>query len=209
MVSSAATTVGAYLASLPPDRRAAVETVREVVNRNLPAGFVEGMQYGMIGWAVPLARFPGTYNGQPLGVAALAAQKGYLSLYLMAVHGGEHEAWFLQEYARSGKRLDMGQSCVRFKTADDLPLELIGQAIARISPEQLIARHEAAHGKGAAAARTKARASKGPSTGSGRTESGAKAAKPKASKGPSTGSGRTESGAKAAKAKVSAPARRR
>ena len=189
MVSSAATTVGAYLASLPPDRRAAVETVREVVNRNLPAGFVEGMQYGMIGWAVPLARFPGTYNGQPLGVAALAAQKGYLSLYLMAVHGGEHEAWFLQEYARSGKRLDMGTSCVRFKTADDLPLELIGRTIARVSPEELIARHETAHGKAKPAK--------------------AKAAKPKASKGPSTGSGRTESGAKAAKAKVSAPARRR
>ncbi len=155
MVSSAATTVGAYLASLPPDRRAAVETVRGVVNRNLPVGFVEGMQSGMIGWAVPLARFPDTYNKQPLGIAALASQKGYLSLYLMAVYDGEHEAWFREEYARSGKRLDMGTSCVRFKTADDLPLELIGRTVARVSPAQLIARHEAAHGKAKPAAKAK------------------------------------------------------
>lgn len=82
MVSSRAATIPEYLAALAPDRREVVSVVRDLVNRSLPAGFEEGMQYGMIGWYVPLSRYPDTYNGQPLGIVALAAQKSYLSLYL-------------------------------------------------------------------------------------------------------------------------------
>lgn len=159
MVASKATTVAQYLASLPADRRAAVETVRDVVNRSLPAGFVEGMQYGMIGWAVPLSVFPDTYNGQPAGIACIASQKNHLSLYLLGVYSSEAEAKaFRDEYAKSGKKLDMGQSCVRFRKADDLALDVIARALGRVTPEELIARHRAAHGKDAVAKRRAERA---------------------------------------------------
>ena len=87
MVSSTAATVDEYLSSLPADRRSAIERVRDTVNAHLPAGYQEGMQFGMIGWCIPLARYSATYNGQPLGLAALAAQKGSNSLYLMTVYG--------------------------------------------------------------------------------------------------------------------------
>ena len=83
MVSSAAATVEAYLAELPPERRAVVATVRALVNAHLPEGYVEGMHWGMIGWVIPLSRYPVTYNKQPLIYAALAAQKNNYALYLM------------------------------------------------------------------------------------------------------------------------------
>lgn len=159
MVSSNATTIPAYLASLPPDRRAAIEAVRAVVNRSLPPGFVEGMAWGMIGWAVPLSRFPDTYNGQPAGIACLGSQKNYMALYLLGVYASEAEAKaFRDEYAKSGKKLDMGQSCLRFRSVDDLALDVIGRALARVTPDELIARHRAAHSKEAVAARRAARA---------------------------------------------------
>jgi hypothetical protein len=151
--------VAAYLAALPPDRRATVAAVRDVVNRHLPAGFVEGTGYGMFTWSVPLARFPHTYNRQPLGVAALAAHKGRCSLYLMGVYGDPAlERWFRAAFAAAGKKLDMGKSCVRFAVADELPLDVIGPTIAKVSPEALIAQHDAAHGKAAKAGRAAARA---------------------------------------------------
>ncbi len=132
------TSVDAYLASLAPDRREALEAVREVVLANLPDGFEEGMAYGMIGWYVPLSRFPDTYNGQPLGLAALASQKHYLSLYLNTVYGDpETERWFRDRWASTGKRLDMGKSCVRFRRLEDLPLDVIGETIARTPPRSL------------------------------------------------------------------------
>lgn len=181
MAASAVTTVAAYLTSLPPDRRATVATVREVVNRHLPAGFVESMGYGMIAWAVPLERFPGTYNRQPLTVAALASQKSGLSLYLMGVYGHPGlAAWFRDAYARSGKKLDMGKSCVRFRTADDLPLALIGETIAKVSVDDMIGWHEAAHGKAAVAARRQARAEAPPARAAKPPAKAAKAAKPPA-----------------------------
>src|SRR5688572_17403916 len=95
MVTSSARTVDEYIASLPDDRREAVEAVRAVVRDNLPAGYREGMQFGMIAWYVPLERFPDTYNGQPLGLAGLASQKNYMSLYLNTVYGDQAtERWF-------------------------------------------------------------------------------------------------------------------
>ena len=146
-MQSAAKSVDEYLASLPPDRRGAITTVRDLVLANLPRGYVEVMQYGMISWVVPPEQYPHTYNGQPLAVAALAAQKNYLSLYLMAVYGNRKiEEWFREEYRRSGQKLQMGKSCLRFRSAGDIPLDLIGRTIARVGVEELVALHERARG---------------------------------------------------------------
>jgi hypothetical protein len=140
-------TVDEYLASLPPDRRATIETVRDVVRSNLPAGFEEAMAYGMIVWQVPLATFPDTYNGQPLGLAGLASQKQYLSLYLNNVYGDpDTERWFRDRWATSGKKLDMGKSCVRFRRLDDLPLDVIGETIARTTLDRFVDRYREVRG---------------------------------------------------------------
>ena len=93
-MQSKATTVKEYLAELPPDRRAAISAVRKVILENLPEGYEEGMEYGMIGYFIPLKRYPVTYNGQPLGIAALASQKNYMSVYLMNVYGKEASAYY-------------------------------------------------------------------------------------------------------------------
>ena len=147
MARSKATTVEEYLDGLPDDRRETVETVRSVVRDNLPDGYKETMQFGMIAYVVPLERYPKTYNRQALQYAALAAQKNYVSLYLMNVYGDEEtERWFLDSYRASGKRLDMGKSCVRFKSLDDLPLDLVGEAIARTPVDDYIALYETARG---------------------------------------------------------------
>ena len=140
-------TVEAYLEGLPPDRRAAIEAVRETVRRSLPEGFEEGIQFGMIAWYVPLRTFPNTYNRQPLGLAALANQKHYMSLYLNNVYGDpETERWFRARWATTGKRLDMGKSCVRFRKLDDLPLDVVGETIGRTTLDRFLARYQAAKG---------------------------------------------------------------
>ena len=145
MASSAATTVDNYLAALPADRRAAIARVRDIVNANLPDGFAEGMQYGMISWFVPLTRYPDTFNGHPAAVASLASQKQYMSLYLMTVYGDKPtEKWFRGAFVAAGKKLDMGKSCVRFKTIESLPLDVIGQVIARVSLDAFVAKCKAA-----------------------------------------------------------------
>ena len=144
MPSSKETTVAGYLASLPAERRKTVEAVRKVIKKNLPKGFEEGMQYGMIGYYVPMSRLADTYNGQPLGIAALAAQKNYYAVYLMGVYGDKAvETWFRDAYKKAGKKLDMGKSCVRFKTLEDLPLDVIGKVIAKVSVDAFVAKHEA------------------------------------------------------------------
>jgi hypothetical protein len=143
-MQSQATTVAQYLAALPPDRRAVVATVREFVDAHLPPGFSESMCFGMIGWGIPLARYPDTYNGQPLGIVALAAQKNAYSLYLMGCYMDSAEDRALRSaYAKAGKKLDMGKSCLRFKSLDGLLLEAIAPVIAGTSVEEHIARYEA------------------------------------------------------------------
>ena len=143
MVSSRATTVAAYLDALPPERRAVVAAVRDVIRRALPRGYEETMAYGMIGYSVPLARYPRTYNGQPLGYAALAAQKNHYALYLTAPYQDPAElAWLQEAWRRAGRRLDMGKSCVRFKTLEDLPLDVVGECIGRVAPDAFIATYE-------------------------------------------------------------------
>ena len=143
MVTSNATSPEEMIAALPPDRRDAIAKVREVIRANLPAGYEEGMQFGMIGWYVPLERYPDTYNKQPLGLAALASQKNYMALYLNTVYGDpETERWFRERFAASGKKLDMGKSCVRFKKLDDLPLDVIAETIARTPVDKYIEGYE-------------------------------------------------------------------
>ena len=143
MVSSKASTVAQYLAELPPARRAVVSTVRDFVNAHQPPGFVEGMAFGMIGWAVPLSRYPDTYNKQPLGNVGLAAQKNAYSLYLMGCYMDSAEDRALRAaYAKAGRKLDMGKSCLRFKALDGLLLEDIGRIIAGLPVDAYIARYE-------------------------------------------------------------------
>ena len=136
MVSSKARTVDQYLAELPDARRADVEIVRDMILGNLPEGYVETMRWGMITYEVPLDTYPDTYNGQPLMFAALAAQKHHLALYLTNVSfvpGGEER--FKTRYLETGKKLDMGRSCLRFKNADDLAIDLVAETIRSTSPD--------------------------------------------------------------------------
>ena len=145
MVKSEAATVEEYLAGLPEERRDAIEAVRWVVLDNLPDGYEECMQFGMIGYVVPLSRYPVTYNKQALQLAALASQKRYMAVYLTGIYTSpDTYRAFEKAYRATGKRWDVGKSCVRFRTLDDLPLELIGQSIASMSVEAFVRRVTAA-----------------------------------------------------------------
>ena len=148
MVSSKAATPQAYIAELPPERAALVSKVRDLVNANLPNGYVERMSYGMIGWEVPLERYPQTYNGHPLAYAGLAAQKNHTALYLNCVYTSQERTERLRTaYAAAGKKLDMGKSCIRFNRADQLAEEVIAEAIASTPVEEFIAEYEASRAK--------------------------------------------------------------
>lgn len=142
-MQSKATTVEEYLASLPPDRRATIEALRNVILKNLDAGYEEGMSYGMIGYYVPHRIYPPGYHANPsapLPFAGIASQKNYISLYLMGLYCGcvegtqdtELVRWFKDAWASSGKKLNMGKSCIRFKKLEDVPLEVLGEAIRRV-----------------------------------------------------------------------------
>jgi uncharacterized protein YdhG (YjbR/CyaY superfamily) len=129
-MQSKAETVDQYLDKLPEDRRRSLRAVREVILENLPNGFEEAMNWGMITYQVPLETFPDTYNKQPLMVAALASQKNHMALYLTAIYMDDQaKEEFKAAYQATGKRYDVGKSCVRFKTLEDLPLELIGKSV--------------------------------------------------------------------------------
>jgi uncharacterized protein YdhG (YjbR/CyaY superfamily) len=146
MATSNAATVEEYLAELPPERREVVSKVRDLVRRNLPKGYSETMSWGMISYGLPLSRYPNTYNGQPLGYVALAAQKNYYALYLTGPYMDPEQAKQLADaFQRTGKKMDMGKSCLRFKKLDDLPLDAVGRIIASTPPEDLIGHYERAH----------------------------------------------------------------
>ena len=143
MAKSGAATVEEYLDGLPGERREVVARVREVILRNLPRGYRESMNWGMVCYEVPLEKYADTYNGQPLGYAALAAQKNYIALHLMcAYQDSEMEKKLKEGLAKAGKKLDMGKSCIRFKRLEDLPLEVIGEAVAATPPEKFIEQYE-------------------------------------------------------------------
>jgi hypothetical protein len=147
-MQSKAATVEEYLAGLPEDRRLALEAVRQVVLKNLDKDYEEGIQYGMIGYYVPHRVHPAGYHcdpKQPLPFASLGSQKNHMALYLMCIYGdSDHAKWFRQAWAKTGKRLDMGKACLRFKKVDDLALDVIGEAIKRVPASKYIKYCEAA-----------------------------------------------------------------
>jgi hypothetical protein len=139
MVSSKAETVEQYLEELSPDRREIVAKVRKKILENLPKGYAETMNWGMISYEIPLEDYPNTYNGQPLGYLALASQKNHLSLYMLGVYRDPKQESKLKEaYKSTGKKMDVGKSCVRFRKVEDIPLDVIGELIASTSPKELI-----------------------------------------------------------------------
>ena len=167
MASSSAATVDQYLAGLADDRRELVGAIRDVVNTNLPPGYQEAMQYGMIGWSVPHDIYPAGYHTdptEPLPLAALASQKQHVSLYLMGVYVGSGDTdaavaagkpnepaeaeWFRDAWLATGRKLNMGKSCVRVKKLDDVAFDVVGEAIRRLPVEEYIARYEASRSPG-------------------------------------------------------------
>ena len=131
---SDAQSVSAYLKSLPIERRLAIEKVRAVILENLPDGYTEVMNWGMITYEVPLEIYPDTYNKKPLMYAALASQKNYMSVYLMGLYSHpEIEKKFVEARQKSGKKLNMGKCCVRFKKLDDLDLNAVGEVVKAVS----------------------------------------------------------------------------
>lgn len=149
-----ATTVAAYLASLTPERRAVIEEARAFVRRHIPKGYAEFMNWGVINWGIPLEKFSNTYNGQPLCYVGLGAAKNYNSLYLMGAYAsanGKYTTPFsrrllVDAFRKAGKRLDMGQCCLHFKTLDDLELTSVAKVIGMSTPTEHIAYYKRAKG---------------------------------------------------------------
>jgi hypothetical protein len=146
MVSSKATSVEAYLKELPEERREVIKTVRDAVKKNLPDGYRECMNFGMISYEIPLETYPNTYNKQPLVFAAIAAQKNHYALYLSCVYGSaERKAKLKSEFKKkAGLKLDMGKACIRFKSISGIPLPAIGKMISEITVKKFIAGYEKA-----------------------------------------------------------------
>lgn len=150
MVTSRAKTVAAYLNEIPEERRAALDTVRKTILDHLPPGYEETMNWGMICYQVPLETYPDTYNGKPLMYAALANQKNHMSLYLTGVYISEdNRDDFTRAYQETGKRMDMGKSCVRFRQLEDLPLDLVGETIESLPVEDFIHAFQSARSRSA------------------------------------------------------------
>ena len=148
-------TVSQSLAALPADRRDALTAVRKTINENLPDGYEEGMQFGMISWYVPLSMYPAGYGENPkvpLPLVCLASQKSGMVLHFLCFYGHPTlSTWFVSEYNKSGKKLDMGKGCVRFKELDDLAIDVVGRTVARVPVEEHTANYRAARallGKG-------------------------------------------------------------
>ena len=142
------TTVAAYLAALTPEKRAVIEEARAFVHKHIPKGYAEFMNWGVINWGIPLSEFADTYNGQPLCYVALAGQKNYCALYLMGAYGNpKQHAWLKDQFQKAGKKFDMGKSCLRFRSLEDIPIEAVGQVIASTTPAEYISIYEKARKK--------------------------------------------------------------
>lgn len=159
-----ASTVTEYLAALPTDRRDALNEVRRGINRALPPGYQEGIQWGMISWFVPLAMYPAGYGGNPkvaLPLVSLASQKAYMALHMVCFYGQPAlREWFIEQYEKSGKKLDMGQGCLRFKTLSDLALDVVEKTVAQLPVAKYAAGYQAmrdAMGKGKSKAKPAAK----------------------------------------------------
>jgi hypothetical protein len=137
-----ALTVNQWLASVPAERKTAINAVRDAVNRNLPKGYEETVDWGMLAWVVPLATLPDTHNGRPLLFAALGAHRKLMTVYLMTVYDdAEIRKEFETAYKKTGKRLNMGGCCIHFKKLDDLPLDVVGKTVARVGVKEYIERY--------------------------------------------------------------------
>ena len=138
-MQSKANTVKQYLNELPNDRKKAISIVRQTILENLPEGYDEVMNWGMMTYEVPLETYPNTYNGKSLMYAALASQKNHMAVYLMGCYMvPEVRNEFEKAYKKSGKQFDAGKSCIRFKKIDDLPLDLLGKTIASMDVNEFI-----------------------------------------------------------------------
>jgi len=144
-MQSKATTVEQYLKELPEDRRAALSAIRSMILKNLDKDFEEGIQYGMIGYYVPYRIFPDGYHcdpRQPLPFVSVASQKNHMAVYLMCIYMGQSEDQFRSAWLRTGKKLDMGKSCIRFKKLEDVALDVIADVIRNITAKGFVARYQ-------------------------------------------------------------------
>ena len=145
-MQSKAAAVDAYLAELPEDRREAIEAIRKVILKNLPKGYEEGMLYGMTGYYVPHSIYPDGYHctpTDPLPYANLASQKNHMAFYGFCIYMDDAlKDRFVGDWKKTGKKLDMGKSCVRFKKLEDVPLKVIGDAVKRVPMKKYIKQYE-------------------------------------------------------------------
>lgn len=149
-MQSKAKTVDEYIDELPEDRKKAMTELRKVIKKNIPKGFQEGMGYGMAGWSVPHSKYPAGYHCDPklpLPFLGFASQKNFIALYHMGIYSDPKlMKWFTEAHARaSSKKLDMGKSCIRYKKPEDIPYQLIGELVSKISPDEWIATYEKAY----------------------------------------------------------------
>ena len=150
MARSEASTVREHLEELPEDRRSVISEVRDKILENLPEGYEEKMNWGMIAYEVPLERYPDTYNKQPLMYMALAAQKNHYAVYSSGVYMDPlGESWLASEFEKAGKRLDMGKSCIRFRKLENIPLDVIGKVAAAQGVDDFIFIYERGRERGA------------------------------------------------------------
>lgn len=148
MVSSRAKTVNQYIDELPVERKEIIKKLRSSIRKNLPSGYKEVMEFGMICYVIPLEKYPNTYNKKPLVYCALASQKQYVSLYLSCVYVDKKtRIEFEQSYQKSGKKLNAGASCIRFKTMQEIPFEVVNKAIRKFNVKQFIDIYEKSRGK--------------------------------------------------------------
>jgi hypothetical protein len=144
-MQSKATTVDQYLKELPEDRRVAISAIRSMILRNLDKDFEEGIQYGMIGYYVPHRIFPDGYHCdpmQPLPFVSVASQKNHMAVYLMCIYMDKSEEEFRKAWLKTGKKLDMGKSCIRFKKLEDVALDVIADVIRNITVKGFVARYQ-------------------------------------------------------------------
>lgn len=150
-MKSEAKTPEEYVNDLPDERRTAINRLREITKKNLPKGFVEEMNYGMIGYVVPLSIYPKGYLGnknQPLPFMNIASQKHTVTVYHMGINVDKKLMnWFKDEYEKTSfRKLDMGKSCLRLKDMDSIPYKLIGELAAKMSVDEWIKKYEEAKG---------------------------------------------------------------
>ena len=148
-MQSKATTPDQYIAELPEERIPAMKKLRAVIKENLPEGFEEMMNYGMIGYVIPHSIYPDGYHCDPrlpLPFMNIASQKNFIGLYHMGIYSDEKLlGWFQKEYAKQvPTKLDMGKSCIRLKKLDQIPYELIGELASKVTVQQWIDVYEAA-----------------------------------------------------------------